>query len=125
MGRKEDELELPSYTNSLIIGLSTWFAALTVTAVVLMVVIYKRLHKKDEMKKPLTAASATDEEAAIDDLVEQLAQQVVDMDVKSSTGSIDTTSSGLADSSENLSDTMSECQQQALAEVHNNASPKC
>ena len=120
--KKEQELTIPNYTNVLAIALSSWFAALTITAVILMVVIFKRLNKKDEMKKPLTATSLTDEEAAIDDLVEQLAEQVVDMDVKSTTGSVSTNSSGLGDSTENLSDTMSECQLQSLAEVH---SPKC
>ena len=119
MRAKENAIEIPKFTTYLTIGLSTWFAALTIAAVVLLVVIYKRLHRKDDMKRPLTAHSATDEEAAIDDLVEQLAQQVVDMDAKCNSGSVSTNSSGLGQSTESLD-------KDILPDVHSeSASPKC
>lgn len=77
---EQETIQLPQYTKGIAIGLSTWFAVLTIAAVVLLVVVYKRLHTKEELQRPLT--SNADEEAAIDDLVDQLAQQasVLDLD---------------------------------------------
>jgi hypothetical protein len=114
---KESANEVPRFTQFLIVGLSTWFAVLTVAAVVLLVVVYKRLHRKDDMKRPLTANSGTDEEAAIDDLVEQLAEQVVDMDAKSTTGRISPTYSDQGPSSP--------ASLEGHPKVHRNVSENC